>query len=130
MKGYLCDTHIVLWAATDPIRLGTQVQSVLQSYSERVFVSAVSIAEMAIKQELGKLQLPDSMSPVDLCEAIQFEPLPLVRLHASALAQLPPIHRDPFDRLLLVQAIEEDLILITADAVVASYPGVQVLRVH
>jgi PIN domain nuclease of toxin-antitoxin system len=92
-----------------------------------VFVSSISIAEMVFKRNLGKLQLPDAMSPIDLCEALQFEPLALVWAHSATVDDLPPIHRDPFDRLLIAQALAEDLTLITADADVLSYPNVLTL---
>jgi PIN domain nuclease of toxin-antitoxin system len=127
MRGYLCDTHVVLWAGGSPERLRPHVQELLASFQEQIFVSSISIAEMVIKRNLGKLQLPDAMSPIDLCEALQFEPLPLVWAHSAAVDDLPPIHRDPFDRLLIAQALAEDLTLITADADVLSYPNVLTL---
>ena len=126
MSGFLCDTQVVIWAAATPKRLRTNVRSVLADPSQRVLVSSVSIAEMVIKQQLGKLVLP--LRPQDLCAELGFAELALSWNHSTQLAQLPTIHRDPFDRLLISQALVEELTLITADDIVASYPDVRIER--
>jgi PIN domain nuclease of toxin-antitoxin system len=125
MTRYLCDTHVILWAATNPLRLTAEVRGVLSDASQWVGVSSVSIAEMAIKMGLGKLSM--STTPNAMAEAMGFSELPLTWSHANRVSELPLIHRDPFDRLLIAQAIDEDLMLITADPLIAKYPDVQML---
>ncbi len=125
MTRYLCDTHVVLWAAADPERLDPVVRNILLDSSNWVGVSSVSIAEMVIKISLGKLSLPTP--PVLMTEALGFSELPLTWNHASRLAELPMLHRDPFDRLLIAQAIDEDLTLITADAQISKYADVRLM---
>lgn len=127
MPGHLLDTHVVLWAATAPERLSSAVRDALDDDPRAPFVSAVSIAEMALKQALGKLTLP--VSPGALCTELGFVSLPLTWAHAEGLAELPPLHRDPFDRLLVAIAVAEDLTLVTADESVLAYPGVSLLAV-
>lgn len=124
MTGYLCDTHVVLWAASAPERLRPEIQNILSDTAERVLISSVTVAEMAIKAGLGKLDLP--VDPVELCRSLGFGELALAWHQAGLVASLPPIHRDPFDRLLLAQALAEDLVLITSDRTVASYPEVRI----
>jgi PIN domain nuclease of toxin-antitoxin system len=97
----------------------------LSDASQWVGVSSVSIAEMAIKMGLGKLSM--STTPNAMAEAMRFSELPLTWSHANRVSELPLIHRDPFDRLLIAQAIDEDLMLITADPLIAKYPDVQML---
>ena len=126
MSSFLADTQIVLWAAGDVERLAASVLDVLEDPDHRVRVSAVSIAEMAIKQSIGKLSLP--VPPLDLCAELGFDVLDLTGEHSQAVATLPLLHRDPFDRLLIAQAIIDAATLITADDRIASYPGVTVLH--
>jgi PIN domain nuclease of toxin-antitoxin system len=126
VTGYLCDTHVVLWAAVSPDRLDRKVREILEDGDLAVFVSSVSIAEMAIKRALGKLTLPSS--PLEICQSLEFDELVLTWGHAAVVENLPAIHRDPFDRLLIAQAVAEDLTLITADSTIASYPDVRIQR--
>ncbi len=126
MNGYLLDTQVVIWAAATPSRLRPGVRDLLADPSQRVLVSSVSIAEMVIKQGIGKLVLPSG--PQDLCAEMGFAALALGWNHSTQLAELPTIHRDPFDRLLICQALVEDLSLITGDDIVASYPDVRIER--
>lgn len=109
----LLDTHILLWALGDTRRLGKQREDVLSNASNVVFVSALSLAEVAIKASLGKLEVPS-----DLAERVidaGFTHLPFDASHASALAALPFHHRDPFDRMLIAQAMADGLVFATAD---------------
>lgn len=115
----LLDTHLFLWCVTDSPRLNTEARRSIVSADE-VYVSAASIWEAAIKAGLGRLQ----GDVARLAEAIRdsgFLELPVTALHAARVAELPSHHRDPFDRLLVAQAMTEPLILLTADAALLPY---------
>lgn len=127
MTGLLLDTQIVLWAASAPDRLPDDLRAEIDGGAVPVLVSAVSIAEMAIKQSLGKLSLP--FSPVELVSEFGFAALPLTWDHAAGLAELPDLHRDPFDRLLIATARAEELRLVTSDRTILSYPHVATVPV-
>ena len=115
----LLDTHIFLWLTSDSSRLNAQSRRMIMSASA-VFVSSASIWEASIKAKLGKLKV----DPDDLLQEIQecgFQELPVYGRHGAATARLPQLHNDPFDRLLVAQAITEPLHLLTADARLAAY---------
>ncbi len=120
----LLDTHITLWALTGESRLSTRAVELLQDADE-VFVSAVSIWEIAIKHSLGRAgpnRMPYSGAEViSRCQASGFAFLTITPQHAAMVEKLPALHGDPFDRLLIAQALAEPLILLTHDEVVASY---------
>ncbi len=119
----LLDTHYWLWMATGDRRVSPAMREALESRRNDVFVSAASIWETAIKYRLGKLALPlppHVYAPTMLARA-GFQSLAITTAHAAAVAALPDLHRDPFDRLLVAQALAEDLTLATADPVVRSY---------
>lgn len=117
----LLDTQVFLWFLADDKRLSaTAKQQVVDA--DEVFVSAATIWEVAIKVGIGKL----SVNPQDLIGEIAsngFVELPVLARHASLVSTLPPHHRDPFDRLLLAQAMAEPLLLMTSDAVLKAYPA-------
>jgi len=116
----LLDSHVLLWALAQPERLGESTRDHLIHPANDIFVSAASVWEIEIKRSTGKLSAPDA-----LCGAfreIGFQPLPITDRHAVAAARLPRIHLDPFDRMLVAQAIEEGLILVTADSRICAYP--------
>lgn len=115
----LLDTHVLLWALAGGDRLQDDTRAVLIDGRTQVMVSAVSAWEITIKKALGKLVAPDDL-PQQL-EANRFRELPVSVTHALAVGQLPPRHNDPFDRLLIAQALVEDLVLVTADQQVAAY---------
>jgi len=119
MSGYLIDTHVLLWAAAGDKRLPARTIDLVNK-AERRFVSAVSIAEIAIKIANGKLE--PAYLALDRFEASGLRPLPVRWSHSARLAFLPLHHRDPFDRLLVAQAIEEGLILVTNDDLICQYP--------
>jgi PIN domain nuclease of toxin-antitoxin system len=123
---YLLDTHVVLWAAADPERLGDDVLATISDPTAAVYASAVSIAEMAIKMAIGKLALP--ASPVAIVAELGFAVIPLTGDEADRLTTLPALHRDPFDRLLIAQAMVGDLVLVSADRDVLQYPDVRLLH--
>jgi PIN domain nuclease of toxin-antitoxin system len=108
----LLDTHVFLWWRTDDRRLKKNARSAIANAS-LVFVSAASAWEAAIKAALGRLHLPDTMEAG--VEESGFEKLPISFSHAEAAAALPTHHLDPFDRMLVAQAILEGLTLITHD---------------
>jgi len=113
----LLDTHIFLWAVAGNPRLKPAVRRVIES-ADQVFVSAASIWELAIKAPLGKIEAdPDEL--VAAIEASGFLELPVRAAHSAGVARLALHHSDPFDRLLVAQAITEPLKLLTADSVLA-----------
>ncbi len=110
----LLDTHVLLWWLADDARLGPSSRRLIEDGTAEVFVSSVSVAEVAIKTSLGKLD-----APPDLLAQVseqQMTELPLRIAHAQALRDLPWLHRDPFDRMLVAQALTERLTFVTADA--------------
>ena len=115
----LLDTQICLWFLTDSRRLSRAMRQTLNS-AEAVFVSAASIWESAIKASIGKLDV-NVEELVSEIEASGFEALPITAQHAARVATLPAHHRDPFDRLLVAQAMHETMRLLTSDATLARY---------
>ena len=101
----LLDTHILLWSLTEPQRLSALVRRALEDARNEVFVSPVSVWEIAIKRALGKLKAPDILE-TDVMEQ-GFTPLSLTFFHAEQAGKLPQHHRDPFDRMLVAQAQAE-----------------------
>ena len=118
----LLDTHVFLWLLTEPERLGEHLRTV-ENPANGVLLSAASSWEIAIKVRLGRLELPDDPTRYvpDRMRAIGAEPLAVEHAHALEVAALPPLHRDPFDRLLVAQARHLGLTILTADAAVARY---------
>ena len=115
----LLDTHVLLWAMQDSRALSGTARAHLRK-ADAVFVSAVSLWEIAIKASLGKLTIDTARVPEMLAEA-GFQELAIRWVHAVKLRELPPLHRDPFDRMLVAQAICEPLHLLTHDAALKSY---------
>ena len=125
----LLDTHILLWALLAPERLSAPAQAAIRDPANDVFVSAASAWEMAIKLSLGKLPAPpnaDSWLPQQLV-LNQFSVLPVTLEHALAVERLPRHHGDPFDRLLIAQAQQDRMTLVTVDPMLDPY-GVPLLR--
>lgn len=118
----LLDTHILVWALAEPERLDTETTRALKGRDNDVLFSAVSIWEIAIKYRLGR---PDfQREPNDIERAALrtgFIELPLRAATAARVAELPLLHRDPFDRLLVAQAMAEPAALYTADRGLAAY---------
>ena len=117
----LIDTHILLWWLADSPRLRPVVRERLADRRSEIFVSVVSLWEIAIKARLGKLDA-DVRAILRDVEREGFKRLPIAELHLAALATLASVHRDPFDHMLVAQAIAEDAEFISADAVMARYP--------
>lgn len=121
----LLDTHIFLWAVAGSPLLKPAARRAIES-ADQVYVSAASIWEIAIKARLGKI----TAGPNELAAAIEssgFVELPVRASHAAGVASLAMHHHDPFDRILIAQAIAEPLKFLTADAVLAQYSDVVVL---
>jgi len=108
----LLDTHVLLWWLADDHRLSAEHRVLIADASNVVLVSAMTIAEIAIKTSLGKLEAPDDLLPT--LETGGFDELPFESRHADLLRKLPWHHRDPFDRMLIAQAIAEQLTVLTA----------------
>ncbi|QQR38386.1 type II toxin-antitoxin system VapC family toxin [Devosia rhizoryzae] len=120
----LLDTHLLLWAAGDPDRLPAATRMVLEDDGITPVFSAASIWEVAIKRGLGRedFRVEPRLLRRGLLENGYVE-LGIASEHAAAVMDLPPIHKDPFDRMLIAQAMVSGIELMTADAIVARYPG-------
>jgi PIN domain nuclease of toxin-antitoxin system len=121
----LLDTHIVLCAIAGDATLSAELIDRLR-HDPDIFLSPVSLWEITIKQTAGKLA-----GPPDLAERVRdmgFRPLPVTHVHAIAAGRLPPHHRDPFDRMLVAQAVTEGLTLVSRDTSIALY-DVDILKV-
>jgi PIN domain nuclease of toxin-antitoxin system len=117
----LLDTHALIWALDAPERLPSTILGAFEKAGVTVFASAASTWEIAIKVALGRLRFPIAELPEAMAEAA-FKELPVQIAHGLEMAQLPLIHRDPFDRLLVAQARHERLTLVTRDAAIGRYP--------
>jgi|JFJP01.1.fsa_nt_gi PIN domain nuclease of toxin-antitoxin system len=115
----LLDTHIFLWVVIDDPRLSTKGRELIIE-AEAVFISSASIWEASIKVGLGKLQLDIDALIAEIGAGGYLE-LPVRATHAARVRTLPPVHRDPFDRLLVAQALTEPLFLLTDDQILAQY---------
>jgi PIN domain nuclease of toxin-antitoxin system len=128
----LLDTHVALWAVVNDSRLSAKARRMILDDDNDLIVSAASVWEIAIKYALG-LKMADRPGggavPFDGTEAVRFfreagfAMLPVTARHAAAVESLPPIHADPFDRMLVAQAFAEPLGLLTGDPKVLAYGG-------
>jgi PIN domain nuclease of toxin-antitoxin system len=120
----LLDTHLLLWAAFSPERLPAEARALIESPANELVFSAASLWEIAIKSGLGRddFQVDARLLRRGLLDN-GYSELPIGSEHAVAVTGLTPIHKDPFDRLLVAQAMVEGITLLTADALVAAYPG-------
>lgn len=115
----LLDTHIALWWLADDPSLSKTIRSHLGNTENVVFVSAATVWEVAIKSSIGKLEIDSSW--IDALEADGYRQLPITWNHAETARRLPMVHRDPFDRMLIAQAMEDRLTLVTADETIPTY---------
>ena len=115
----LLDTHIFLWALSEPNRLSQKQVIAMEDPTNTVYVSSISITEIAIKSSLGKLELV--FDPLDAAEKSGFEMLDFSAKDALLLKDLPFHHRDPFDRMLITQAISRKLMIATQDSIIDQY---------
>lgn len=125
----LADTHVVLWSATEPQRLAAAARAAIEDGANELFVSTVTAWEIAIKQSLGKLDLPEPAEKwlPEVLRRTGFEIADVGIAAALRVRGLPWHHRDPFDRLLIAHALEEGCTIVTHDEIFASY-GVPVLQ--
>ncbi len=120
---FLLDTHCWLWLQTTPERLPSTLLETLGDRSVEIFFSAASAWELGIKCAVGRLELPDPPAVYvrRTMRRMGARELPISHAHALAAAALPPLHRDPFDRMLIAQARLDRLTLITADRAITAY---------
>jgi PIN domain nuclease of toxin-antitoxin system len=120
----LLDTHLLLWAAGSPDQLPAAARQLLEDPLNELLFSAASLWEIAIKRGLGRadFQVDARVLRRGLLDN-GYQELAITSAHAVSIDSLPPIHKDPFDRILVAQATVEGITLLTADALVAQYPG-------
>jgi PIN domain nuclease of toxin-antitoxin system len=114
----LIDTHLLIWSLLDPSRLLPATRHRIET--GEVFVSAASVWELSIKAARGRIAC-DPAQVADAIEPLGFRHLPVTAMHAAAVACLPALHRDPFDRMLVAQAISEQIPLLTRDTKLTAY---------
>ena len=115
----LIDTHIFLWLASDPDKLSKKYVALLQARKNRLYLSAMSIAELMIKQSIGQIDIPFDI--VKACEVMEINLLEFDAASAMKLGTLPMHHKDPFDRMLIAQAITHRLNFCTVDRKIEFY---------
>lgn len=120
----LLDTHIFLWLVSGDARLPRVVAEAVQNPDNEIFLSPVSVWEAVVKNALGKLPLPAAPEAYlpEQRGRHRIESLPLDEASVARLGALPPLHRDPFDRMLVCQAVAHGLVLASVDATVRQYP--------
>ena len=121
----LLDSHALLWAVTAPEKLSADAAREIAAAANNVWFSPASVWELEIKRAQGKLDLPHSW--LNAVERSRFAELPIRSSHTTIAGRLPWHHRDPFDRMLIAQALVEDLRLVTRDRLAAAY-GVKMLE--
>lgn len=124
----IADTHAILWWLSDDCRLSANAKALISDSNTAVYLSAASAWEISVKAKLGKLIIPKSSESLiaDLLNVERFIPLPISLLHALRTGELPPIHRDPFDRMLICQSMVEQIPLLTNDPAILQY-GLQTI---
>jgi len=116
----LLDTHALLWALAEPRALAPRARERLEQAETTVLVSVVSAWEIEIKRAVGKLDAPDDL--IQPLARHRFFELPIHLRHVQRLRRLPQLHRDPFDRMLVAQALADDLTIVTRDERILAYP--------
>lgn len=119
---FLLDTHLLIWAAVAPERLPPEAEAIIESLSNKLYFSAASIWEVAIKAGSGRLKLDPSVLRRALLDAGYHE-LAITSEHSARVITLEDHHKDPFDRILIAQAVVEGMELLTHDKTVAKYKG-------
>ena len=121
---FLLDTHLLLWAAAEPRRLSKQARALIDNPDNDLLFSAASLWEVAIKRGLGRkdFKVDARLLRRGLLDNGYGE-LPIISDHVVAIDSLPPIRKDPFDRILVAQATVEGVTLLTVDSAVSQYPG-------
>jgi PIN domain nuclease of toxin-antitoxin system len=127
----LLDTHIFLWLISDDVSLSDGFRRAIVDSDNEVYLSVVSVWEVTVKHQLGKLTLPENPSlylPRQR-ERHQIMSLVMDELSVARLSELESLHRDPFDRMLLCQALAHDLLLVTVDSAIQQYANAPLLRI-
>lgn len=117
---YLLDTHVILWWFTQPEKINVKARRIIEDKANQIYLSSASFWKMAIKKSLGRLTLPHNL--IEAAAAENFKILPIMPEEGLGVADLPLLHSDPFDRLLIIQAKLNDLVIITKDLVIQEYP--------
>ena len=126
----LIDTHILLWLIEDNRRLSNKYRQIIHNLDNEIFLSVVSIWECVIKYQTGKLNFPSSPEtylPMQRREHL-IKTLNVDENSIVQLINLPLLHKDPFDRLIISQALQHDLLLMTEDRAVLAYPKIKILE--
>lgn len=121
----LLDTHVLIWALENNPALSDKAAENIINAENMVFVSAASVWEIGIKRSMGKLEAPNNL--IEEIKRHRFTPLPMTIDHADLAGKLPQIHKDPFDRMLIAQAVYENLTLVTRDEWIFKY-DVKILK--
>ena len=119
MRRLMLDTHAFLWWLGDDPQLGPKARKLIANPDNQVYVSAATAWEISIKKTLGKLQAPVGLDTI--ADEEGFEKLPISFFHGERAGDLPPHHRDPFDRMLIAQSQAEGLEIVTADNTIPKY---------
>ena len=128
----LLDTHIFLWLIDDDKRLSEQYRQAIQNPNNEKFLSVVSIWECVIKYQIGKLDFPSSPEtylPMERRKHL-VKTLTVDENSIAQLIRLPLLHKDPFDRLIMAQALQHDLIIMTEDKLILAYPDIRLLQTY
>lgn len=115
----LLDSHVIVWWALHPGRLRAATRAAIVAPENEVIISAASVWELGLKISRQKLSLPNNYAATLLADGLH--ELPVSIAHAQRAMSLPPLHGDPFDRLLIAQALAEGLLLVTSDQVIQGY---------
>ena len=122
MNGYLLDTHTAIWFFTNDSKLSSTADQIISDRTNLIYMSVVSAWELTIKISIGKLRFPgDAAGFINAAKSNDITILPIDTEHLTILKDLPHIHRDPFDRLIIASAQAEQMTLITADDNIARY---------
>ncbi len=116
----LLDSCAIVWWLNGPEMLADQAHAAISNPSNQIFISAASVWELSLKVAKGKLRLPQGLLKTLVEDGMT--PLQVTCDHAAASTALPPIHADPFDRILIAQALAEGMILVTRDDIIPDYP--------
>lgn len=119
---YLLDTHTLLWSMFREEKLSETARSIIEN-ADSLCVSAVSLWEIAIKQSLGKIEFKQSIVDIATeCSRQDIQILDISPKHCELIKSLPMIHNDPFDRMIIVQAMEQQMSIVTKDTIIVQYP--------
>lgn len=117
---YLLDTHVIIWWLNTPNKIKNSTQKIIKDKKNIIYISSVTIWEIAIKKQSNKIKIPSNF--LEALKSEQFKLLDLIAEESLSVINLPSIHKDPFDRLLIAQAKLNDLTLITKDKKILKYP--------